>query len=133
MRNAFPGIGPEKERLAKAGIDIEASFRNWMGELTGKQGTELDELIDRGNKEGGKVFDREAKKDADTRLRAPLTPRETEILQGFANGLSREALAYHEHISLETVKSHAKNIIDKSLALNMTHAVAIGLREGIIE
>lgn len=62
-----------------------------------------------------------------------LTPREREILQLLANGMSNADVASHLFISPETVKSHVRHILSKMEADTRTQAVAIALREAMIE
>ena len=62
-----------------------------------------------------------------------LTGREREILQLLANGMSNSDVASKLFISQETVKSHVRHILTKLEADTRTHAVAIALREAIIE
>jgi DNA-binding NarL/FixJ family response regulator len=62
-----------------------------------------------------------------------LTPREREILQLLANGLSNADVAEKLFISPETVKSHVRHILTKLEADTRTQAVAIALREAIID
>jgi len=62
-----------------------------------------------------------------------LTPREREILQLLANGMSNADVAQKLFISQETVKSHVRHILAKLEADTRTHAVAIALRESIID
>jgi DNA-binding NarL/FixJ family response regulator len=62
-----------------------------------------------------------------------LTPREREILQLLADGLSNADVASRLFISQETVKSHVRHILAKLEADTRTHAVAIALRESIID
>ncbi len=62
-----------------------------------------------------------------------LTAREREILQLLANGLSNVDAAEKLFISQETVKSHVRHILTKLEADTRTHAVAIALRQSIIE
>ncbi len=62
-----------------------------------------------------------------------LTAREREILQLLANGLSNADAAEKLFISQETVKSHVRHILTKLEADTRTHAVAIALRQSIIE
>lgn len=45
--------------------------------------------------------------------KTPLTKRETEVLEGIANGKSRSKIAQEFYIDLETVKTHIKNIYFK--------------------
>src|ERR671929_546297 len=62
-----------------------------------------------------------------------LTGREREILQLLADGMSNADVAGKLFISQETVKSHVRHILAKLEADTRTHAVAIALREAIID
>jgi DNA-binding NarL/FixJ family response regulator len=62
-----------------------------------------------------------------------LTAREREILQLLADGMSNADVATKLFISQETVKSHVRHILTKLEADTRTHAVAIALRESIID
>jgi len=62
-----------------------------------------------------------------------LTSREREILQLLADGMSNAEVAAKLYISQETVKSHVRHILAKLEADTRTHAVAIALRESIID
>ena len=62
-----------------------------------------------------------------------LTAREREILQLLADGMSNVEVAGKLFISQETVKSHVRHILAKLEADTRTHAVAIALRESIID
>jgi DNA-binding NarL/FixJ family response regulator len=62
-----------------------------------------------------------------------LTAREREILQLLADGMSNADVAGRLFISQETVKSHVRHILTKLEADTRTHAVAIALREAIID
>ena len=62
-----------------------------------------------------------------------LTGREREILQLLADGMSNADVATKLFISQETVKSHVRHILAKLEADTRTHAVAIALREAIID
>ena len=62
-----------------------------------------------------------------------LTGREREILQLLADGMSNADVAKRLFISQETVKSHVRHILAKLEADTRTHAVAIALREAIID
>ena len=62
-----------------------------------------------------------------------LTGREREILQLLADGMSNADVAEKLYISQETVKSHVRHILAKLEADTRTHAVAIALREAIID
>ncbi|HZG35062.1 MAG TPA: response regulator transcription factor [Gaiellaceae bacterium] len=62
-----------------------------------------------------------------------LTAREREILQLLADGMSNGDAAKKLFISQETVKSHVRHILAKLEADTRTHAVAIALRDAIID
>jgi DNA-binding NarL/FixJ family response regulator len=65
--------------------------------------------------------------------RGKLTRRQREILQLLANGESTTVAARELGLSEETVKTHTKNAVGRLGARNRTHAVAIALREALIE
>lgn len=65
--------------------------------------------------------------------RGKLTRRQREILQLLANGGSTVAAARELGLSEETVKTHMKNALARLGARNRTHAVAIALRECLID
>ena len=62
-----------------------------------------------------------------------LTGREREILQLLADSMSNADVAKKLFISQETVKSHVRHILAKLEADTRTHAVAIALRDSIID
>jgi DNA-binding NarL/FixJ family response regulator len=64
---------------------------------------------------------------------APLSEREREILQLLAEGLHTEEVAKRIGLSTETVKADTKRAINKLAADTRVHAVAIALRQAIIE
>jgi DNA-binding NarL/FixJ family response regulator len=63
----------------------------------------------------------------------PLSEREREILQLLAEGYHTEEVARRIGLSVETVKSDTKRVISKLQADTRTHAVAIALRQAMIE
>ena len=65
--------------------------------------------------------------------RGKLTRRQREIFQLLANGESTTVAARELDLSEETVKTHTKNALARLGARNRTHAVAIALRESLIE
>jgi DNA-binding NarL/FixJ family response regulator len=64
---------------------------------------------------------------------APLSEREREILQLLAGGLRTHEVASRIGLSPETVKSDTKRAIQKLEADTRVHAVAIALRQALIE
>lgn len=63
----------------------------------------------------------------------PLTPRELEVLQLVAYGLTGQSIADQLVVSASTVKTHLANIYSKLGVSDRASAVAEGLREGLIQ
>jgi LuxR family maltose regulon positive regulatory protein len=63
----------------------------------------------------------------------PLTPREIEVLQLIARGLSNREIAQKLSISLSTVKRHNANIYGKLIVNNRTQAVIRGRDLGLLQ
>jgi DNA-binding NarL/FixJ family response regulator len=61
-----------------------------------------------------------------------LSPREREVLDLLAKGLTGEEVAARLSLSPETVRTHVRNAMDKLEAHTRVHAVAIALRQGEI-
>jgi len=61
-----------------------------------------------------------------------LTPREIDVLRLIARGNANKIIAAELSLTEETVKSHIRNILSKLGANDRTHAVAIGIKRGII-
>ena len=62
-----------------------------------------------------------------------LTVRQREILQMLADGLQTDAVARQLGLSTETVRTHPKRILAKLHADTRTQAVAIAIRNGLIQ
>ncbi len=63
---------------------------------------------------------------------APLTSRETQILNYIAEGNSNKQIAYILEISEQTIKNHVSNILRKLNANDRAHAVVLAIRHGWI-
>jgi RNA polymerase sigma factor (sigma-70 family) len=63
----------------------------------------------------------------------PLTPREEEVLQLLAEGLSNQEIGARLHLTEGTVKNYVSAIIAKLQANDRTHAVVTALRRGLVE
>lgn len=63
---------------------------------------------------------------------ATLTPRQLEVLQSAARGLSNAEIGTIYGISKDMVKAHMKVILKKLGAANRTEAVTLALRENIL-
>ena len=64
---------------------------------------------------------------------APLSPREVEILQKIAYGATTKEVADQLGISFHTVKTHLERIFEKLGANDRAQAVAIAIRQGLVE
>jgi DNA-binding NarL/FixJ family response regulator len=62
-------------------------------------------------------------------LRDPLTPREQEVLDLIATGATDKVIAEKLSLSLHTVKSHVRNILSKTHAVNRRHAAKLTTRK----
>ena len=60
-------------------------------------------------------------------------PREIQILQGVAQGLSNRAIGVALSLTEGTVKNYVARLLEKLAARDRTHAVVIALRRGVIE
>jgi DNA-binding NarL/FixJ family response regulator len=61
-----------------------------------------------------------------------LSPREREIMHLMAEGMTAEQIAGQIIVSVETVRTHVRNVIRKLQARNRVHAIAIALERGEI-
>jgi DNA-binding NarL/FixJ family response regulator len=75
---------------------------------------------------------RERERDA-RRAADQLTPRELDVLEALANGLSNKQIAERLHISLETERTHIMNIMTKLGAHSRLQALLFCLRYGIVD
>ena len=63
---------------------------------------------------------------------AHLTEREVDVLRLMGNGDSNKIMAETLGITLDTVKKHVRNVIDKLQARSRTHAAIIAAQAGIV-
>jgi two-component system nitrate/nitrite response regulator NarL len=63
----------------------------------------------------------------------PLTPRELEVLEMLAEGLTNKIIAHHLAISEHTAKFHVNSILAKLNAGTRTEAVMRGIRLGLVK
>jgi DNA-binding NarL/FixJ family response regulator len=61
-----------------------------------------------------------------------LSPREREIMHLMAEGMTAERIGEEISVSVETVRTHVRNVIRKLQARNRVHAIAIALERGEI-
>jgi DNA-binding NarL/FixJ family response regulator len=64
---------------------------------------------------------------------APLSPREVEILDNIAQGMTNKQVAYNLSISEQTVKNHMSSILRKLSVNDRTQAVVYAMRQGWIK
>lgn len=69
---------------------------------------------------------------AEHRSPSPLTPRETEILDCVAEGLSNQEIGEKLHIASTTVRTHLRSTFEKLQVGRRTRAVAVARKEGWI-
>ena len=65
--------------------------------------------------------------------RIQLTPREQQVLEGLARGLSAPQIAGELHVSPATVKTHLKTLYEKLGVSDRAAAVAEAMRHGLME
>ena len=63
---------------------------------------------------------------------SPLTERELEVLQLIVNGYSNAKIAKELYITVGTVKTHVRNILNKLSADDRTQAAVRALRSGLV-
>ena len=74
----------------------------------------------------------ERRADAQTDLVDPLTPREQEVLEQMAAGLSNRQIALALDISEHTVKFHVSAILGKLGVSSRAAAIRQGMRQGLV-
>lgn len=62
----------------------------------------------------------------------PFTPREREVLQLTAKGLTNKQIAYRLHLSERTVQYHLRSVFNKTDTNSRTEAVALAVQNGWI-
>ncbi|MBZ0275765.1 MAG: response regulator transcription factor [Anaerolineae bacterium] len=63
----------------------------------------------------------------------PLSPREHEVLQLMAEGMTNQSIAYVLQVSAHTVKDYVKHICQKLDAASRTEAVVKAIRGGLVK
>lgn len=101
---------------------VEARFRQWMTELTGLEGDQLEQwLVDRA---------RETMTDMAADEHPVLTLRTREVLLLAATGLTRNEIAGRLYVSPETVKENVKIAMRQTGCPNITSLVVYALATG---
>lgn len=105
---------------------VFAVFGIWLGlKITGKRQTIVIEQV---ADEPGKPFIPDQKR----REELGLTPRELEILELIAEGLSNREIAARLYVSENTVKTHCSRTFEKLGAQRRTQAVQLGKEFGLL-
>ncbi len=73
-----------------------------------------------------------AKKDGSANDMAKLTERELEVLKLLVDGLNNQEMASHLFLSLETIKSHMRHIMEKLAVSDRTQAAVRAVRQGLV-
>jgi two-component system, NarL family, response regulator NreC len=68
---------------------------------------------------------------ADGTVFTNLTQREREVLQILAEGMSTKEIAYHLGVSVKTVETHRRNIMEKLNIHSISELVKYAIREGL--
>lgn len=62
----------------------------------------------------------------------PLTPRELDVLKCLAQGLTNREIALELSVSVRTVTTHVRNILDKLHLANRTQAALYAVEQGLV-
>jgi DNA-binding NarL/FixJ family response regulator len=131
LRRSSPGIGivahGERPERHIANVAIQAGASAYVSRTAGTE--ELRRAVDAAAAQESFVDPAVPPKGS----RGKLTHRQREILQLLANGESTTVAARELDLSEETVKTHIKTALARLGARNRTHAVAIALRECLID
>jgi DNA-binding NarL/FixJ family response regulator len=132
LRRAQPGLGivahgsrPERHAAAEA---IDAGATAFVAKSS--PATDLARAVDAAA-EAETFIDPAATLGA--RPAPLLTRRQRQILQLYADGHATTAVANQLGLSAETVRTHTKGLLARLSARDRAHAVAIGLRNSLIE
>jgi len=131
LRRSSPGIGivahGERPERHMANVAIQAGASAYVARTAST--VELRKAVDAAAAQESFVDSAVPPKGS----RGKLTHRQREILQLLANGESTTVAARELDLSEETVKTHIKTALARLGARNRTHAVAIALRESLID
>jgi DNA-binding NarL/FixJ family response regulator len=131
LRSSSPGIGivahGERPERHIANVSMQAGASAYVSRTAGTE--ELRRAVDAAAAQESFVDPAVPPKGS----RGKLTHRQREILQLLANGESTTVAARELGLSEETVKTHIKTALARLGARNRTHAVAIALRQSLID
>ncbi len=131
LRRASPGLGivahGERPERHVANVALQAGASAYVSRLA--DAAELRRAVDAASAQESFVDPAVPPKGS----RGKLTRRQRQILQLLADGESTTVAARQLDLSEETVKTHIKTALSRLSARNRTHAVAIALRESLID
>jgi DNA-binding NarL/FixJ family response regulator len=116
-----------RDRLKGTGIHVAAESATLAEART--QAIDVDGILIAPDEDTPDV---RAGRDFSEALVEPLTPREQQVLELLAEGLSNKAIADRLQISDQTVKFHVASVCAKLGAVNRTDAVRRAIRRGLI-
>ena len=112
-------------KSSRVGEVLDAVRRLWAGEYL---------ISPREVIEATRFMDRQRQKDREAQqLFAKLTPREREVLQALANGLSDKELAQKLHVGVDTVQTHMGNIRSKLEVASRLQALVFAVRHSVVK
>lgn len=114
----------------KAAIQTTQEGQNWIDPaIAGMVLRHTRQAVTINSNGAGVVQVLEAKLPPET---SPLSERELEVLQLIVAGLSNAEIAERLYITLGTVKTHVRNLLNKLCADDRTQAAVLALRSGLI-
>ena len=117
--------------MGLAGVALKAGARGYL--LKGNVHSDLLETIRAVHRGQKRIPPEVAAELAMHTAEDQLTERELEVLRLIAKGNANKEIAAQLSVTEETIKSHITHILGKLGANDRTHALAIGVKRGIIE
>ncbi|WP_431308775.1 LuxR C-terminal-related transcriptional regulator [Homoserinibacter gongjuensis] len=118
---------PSVARMAFDTLVVDVPARWWGGVINWARFPELREHAERVGVPGPQGAE------ADDVLREPLTQREAELLTLLRSDASVQQLAAEQFVSLNTIKTHLRNLYRKLAAASRSDAVDRAMRAGLFE
>lgn len=104
---------------------LDAIRRLWQGDHLLSQGEVLEAL---------RLVRRERERNHETRLMIEkLTPKEREVLQALAEGLSDKGIAERLYVGVGTIRTHVRSILAKLEVQSRLQALVFAVRHGLVE
>jgi two-component system, NarL family, response regulator DevR len=104
---------------------LDAIRRLWQGDHLLSQREVLEAL---------RLVRRERERDHKTRLKIEkLTPKEREVLQALAEGLSDKGIAERLYVGVGTIRTHVRSILAKLEVQSRLQALVFAVRHGLVE